>query len=140
VGVSTVEASKLIFALFEALMEENETVPGQTDNPTLRQAVYKINSRLDEPLTVTLLADELRVSRRHLTHLFQSEMGISPYQFIMQQKNLLACRLLKSTTLSVSEIALRVGYATPTHFSRAFQRMLRMPPREFRRNGTIPCW
>ena len=58
------------------------------------------------------------MSREHLTRIFQQNMGITPYKFILLEKMEYACNLLRTTTLSVKEIAYETGDSSPEHFSR----------------------
>jgi AraC family transcriptional activator of pobA len=51
---------------------------------------------------------------------------------------LLACHLLKKSSLNGKEIAARLGYGQPAHFSRTFKRVTGMNPRRFREVGVIP--
>ena len=66
--------------------------------------------------------------------------GTTPHDYQLRQKMLLACHLLKETLMRNKEVAQRLGYEQPTHFSRTFMRVLRMPPRRFRAVGTIPTF
>ena len=59
-------------------------------------------------------------------------------QYLVRQKMLEACRLLKETRLNQKEIAAAAGYNVPAHFTRAFKRVLRMTPSRFRAVGIIP--
>jgi AraC-like DNA-binding protein len=89
-------------------------------------------------VNVSELADRLRVSREHLTRVFKEQTLRTPWQYILRQKMLHACRLLKTTQLTHKEIAFRLGYDTPAHFTRTFKHVLGMTPGRFRAVGTIP--
>ncbi len=103
-----------------------------------RRAVQLIRRRSEQNLNASQLAGELGVSREHLTRVFGRQLGQSPYRFILRERMLQACQLLKDTSLTTGQIALRLGYAAPAHFSRTFRNVIGMTPSRFRRGGTMP--
>lgn len=137
--ISPAEGARLAMALLAALVDSKEQ-PRQNDvsNRLAARAMEMIRENLHENRNVSELADRLRVSREHLTRVFKEQTSQSPWQYILRQKMLLACQLLKSTSLSHKEIAARLGYDTPAHFTRTFKQILGMPPGKFRQVGTIP--
>jgi AraC-like DNA-binding protein len=108
------------------------------ENILVQRAREAIRELLNNNVNVADIARILEVSREHLTRIFHQQMGLSPYQYIVREKMLLACRLLKQTDLSVKEIGWRFGFETPAHFSRSFKRIIRLSPSEFREIGNIP--
>ena len=77
-------------------------------------------------------ARELRVSARSLQrHL--AEMGTSYSEMVAQVRLDTACRLLTESSERMSQIALRLGYAGPSSFSRTFMRMMKIQPATYRR-------
>jgi AraC-like DNA-binding protein len=97
-----------------------------------------VEGHLERDLDASGLAHLLGVSREHLTRCFRAELGVSPYRYIVRQKMLLACHLLKETDLPAKAVAARLGYTAPSHFTRLFKRTLRMTPSRFRRDGVMP--
>lgn len=104
----------------------------------IRRARELVAEHADKSLNATELARRLGVSREHLTRKFREYMATSPHDYIRRQKLLRACHLLKDTALSKKEIAARLGYREPAHFTRTFKRVLHMTPTRFRAVGTIP--
>lgn len=77
-------------------------------------------------------ARELRVSARSLQrHL--AEMGTSYSELVAQVRLDTACRLLAESSERMSQIAMRLGYAGPSSFSRIFMRMMKVQPATYRR-------
>ena len=64
-------------------------------------------------------------------------MGCSPSEYLTELRLRRAATLLVSTNLSVSEIALEVGYLSLSHFSRVFRERFGKTPRAFR---NAPSW
>lgn len=68
-----------------------------------------------------------------LTRGFTSTLGVSPHQWVLGRRVVLAQRLMKGTTKSLSEIAVMSGFADQSHLSRVFTRRIGMSPAFWRR-------
>jgi AraC-like DNA-binding protein len=85
--------------------------------------------------TMDVLADELAMTARTLRRHLAAE-GTDYESLVDEVRAALAEELLKTTDLSVEEIAERLGYSEPSCFTRAFKRWKDMPPRKFRDSPT----
>jgi AraC-like DNA-binding protein len=92
----------------------------------------------DPKLSVTAVAKGCGISHRYLSFLLK-EHG-TPFSTLVWEKRLaMASRWLSSSKpgdVAVSEIAYRVGFKSPAHFSRMFKRVFKMSPREYRSVGS----
>ena len=64
---------------------------------------------------------------------FRAFYGITPYEYLLQRKEEMACYLLENTSLTVAKIALQLGYQDAQYFSGWFKGRKGMPPGTFRR-------
>lgn len=96
-----------------------------------------IDLRYTEEISLQSLADELRISPYYLSHVFKDMTGYSPGQYIMRRRIGLAQNLLISTNLTVSEVAARVGYPSPSHFHDRFVKNVGMSPRAYRKTYVV---
>ena len=87
---------------------------------------------------VATLAAGLHLSAAHLRRLFRKHLGVSPKAYLLQRRLTRARSLLLQTDLSVTEIALRLGYAMPHHFTEAFSRAEGAPPTAWRKDRRLP--
>jgi len=87
---------------------------------------------LSSPLTLPMLADCAGISVPHLHRLFRRHQGMTPQQFIENQRMAQALRLLSIPRLSVKEIAFACGFDDPLYFSRRFKKMWGKSPDQFR--------
>lgn len=78
------------------------------------------------------IADAANVSGNHLVRLFRQHLGITPVRYLWDVRAERGADLLRDTGLSVSEVAYRVGFATPYHFSRVIKRRFGASPRQLR--------
>lgn len=100
----------------------------------LRRAIEFINDNLDEEQTVALaaVAEAVGMSYFHFSRAFKQSMGVSPNVYMIEQRIERAKKLLSETELPIAEIALRVGFASQSHFTTTFRRLAWTTPRAFR--------
>lgn len=94
-----------------------------------------IDVHLSDPkLNAAMVADACGISSRYLSHLFK-QSG-TPFSTLIWERRLkIANQWLASTQpgdISIAEIAFRVGFKSPAHFSRLFKRVFKKGPREYR--------
>ncbi|HJX92099.1 MAG TPA: AraC family transcriptional regulator [Pyrinomonadaceae bacterium] len=100
----------------------------------LRKAIEFINSNLDEEQAVALpaVADEVQMSYSHFSRAFKQSMGVSPNVYMTEQRVERAKKLLSETDLRIADIALRTGFASQSHFTTTFRKLVWTTPKAFR--------
>lgn len=93
-----------------------------------------IRATLGETPDYRRLARLARLSYCQLFRLFKRQLGLSPQQYIEQQRIEHAKRLLTLNRLSIKEVAAQVGFANQLYFSRRFQKATGLSPSQFRAN------
>ena len=88
--------------------------------------------RLDEPLTVALLAQHARVSPRTFSRRFLDDTGYTPMQWVLRARVDMARELLERSDLGVEQIAARAGLGTGANLRLHFQRILGVSPSDYR--------
>jgi len=95
-----------------------------------------IRLHLDEPLTLPGIAREAGSSSYHFARLFLAYTGETPFDFLRRVRLATALRMLQEDPSgAVTEIALGVGYETPSAFNKIFKKILDVNPSEFRNLG-----
>ncbi len=94
------------------------------------QVIEFINLNYAEPLSLDMLAERFYVSKYHLSHEFQRQVGTSVYRYI-QKKRLQIARHLLSQGRKANEIPPLCGFGDYTGFYRAFRAEYGTTPREF---------
>lgn len=95
-----------------------------------------IRLHLSEPLTLDKIAREAGASPFHFVRLFLAYTGETPFDFLRRIRIATALRMLQEDlACAVTEIALAVGYETPSAFNKAFKKMLNISPSDFRNLG-----
>ena len=99
----------------------------------LQQAIDYIDAHLTEDLTITAIAQNLELSQYYFSRLFKQSLGVSPYQYIIEQRIDRAKTLLKTTSLSIATISTQVGFASQNQFTVQFRKYVGTTPINYRR-------
>ena len=107
------------------------------------QTVIRALERIEQGFLITHavheLASAIGVSARHLSRLFQRELGATPKGLARMQRLALARRLLDDTDLPISDVALCAGYGSLRRCNDEFRRVFGRAPRALRRRGLAGC-
>jgi AraC-like DNA-binding protein len=101
-----------------------------TDSQTHRvtRAIEWLNNNYAQPLHIDELASYVNLSNSTLHHRFKAVTAMSPLQYQKQLRLQHARRLMISEGLDVSTAGFKVGYESPSQFSREYSRMFGAPP------------
>ena len=99
----------------------------------LRRAISHVLADPSAPHTVSQLATVAGMSRSAFARHFFESVKQSPMEFVKQIRLEEAAALLRSTDLPVKSVAARTGYASRSHFSRAFRAAFDVDPSRFRK-------
>ena len=91
-----------------------------------------IKSNLSKKLLIEDVANAVGVSRAYLRNIFFGLRGVSPQEFLSDERIKKAKELLDSSNLGISEIAAQVGYDDPLAFSKFFKKHVGVSPKNYR--------
>ena len=115
-----------------ALSPETVKSKSQTSN-IVEQAISYMNENYNKPINISILCNNLHVSRGYFSTLFASVVKQSPYHFLQTLRLQRASELLLiNQNLRVYEIAEIVGFSSTAQFCKAFLRENKMSPSEYR--------
>jgi AraC family transcriptional regulator len=112
-------------------MEQRPETLNDYQQRMINVLVY-IDQHKSDPLTLEDLARIACFSPYHFHRLFHAFVGESLYAYIKRIRLEQAAMHLRSTDLSVTDIAFRVGYETPAAFAKAFRERFDITPTGFR--------
>ena len=90
-------------------------------HPKLSQVIHMMESNIEEPISPAILAKDVGMSTRQLERLFRRYLNRSPKRYYMELRLQKARNLLMQTDMSVINVALACGFASPSHFSKCYR-------------------
>ncbi len=99
------------------------------------RVIAYIKQNQNKEITREELANLVFLNPDYLTRIFKKQTGLSISDYLLQERLQVAKGLLIQTDMSVSAIALHVGYANFSHFSRMFKKYAGVNPLEFRQSS-----
>lgn len=90
-------------------------------HPKLSEVIQNMEKNLEEPISPSILAEEVGMSTRQLERLFRRYLNRSPKRYYMELRLLKARNLLMQTDMSVINVALACGFSSPSHFSKCYR-------------------
>ncbi|GAB6011816.1 AraC family transcriptional regulator [Viscerimonas tarda] len=99
----------------------------------IRKSIVYMKENLENRITLDDIAQAVGYSKSHLITLFTQKTSYSPIVYYNQLRIQRACSYLQFSDLKIKEIAFRLGFYDPYHFSKAFQKEMEISAREYRR-------
>lgn len=99
----------------------------------IRKALLYIDLNLGSPISTRDIARELFLTPNYLSTCFRQEVGVSISDYLLKRRIGLACQLLRSTQLSIQEVATRTGMEDASYFSKQFKRIMGIAPLKYRK-------
>jgi len=90
-------------------------------HPKLSRVIQMMETYVEEPISPSLLAKNVGMSTRQLERLFRRYLNRSPKRYYMELRLQKARNLLMQTDMSVINVALACGFASPSHFSKCYR-------------------
>ena len=90
-------------------------------HPKLSRVIQAMEQNIEEPISPSILAKDVGMSTRQLERLFRRYLNRSPKRYYMELRLQKARNLLMQTDMSVINVALACGFASPSHFSKCYR-------------------
>lgn len=106
----------------------------------IHPAVHEIQAILDcdfdQPWPLKKLADRVSLAPNYLAGLFTAQLGRGPHEYQTERRIARAKQLLATSDLTITAIAMEVGFSSSQHLSRIFRQLTGMTPTAYRNNQT----
>lgn len=102
----------------------------QSLSPLVQNVLEYIADHIHENLSLEDIADQMFVSKYHLSHAFTREVGVSVYRYVMLRRLMMARQLLQAGE-SAGQVCRSCGFSEYTSFYRAFKSEYGVSPRTF---------
>ncbi|EGO63845.1 response regulator [Acetonema longum] len=103
-----------------------------TGSPIIQKVLHYIETTPPSLITLTEAAKSIPMNACYLSQLFKQEMNVNFVDYVTEIKITEAKRLLTATSLRISEVAERLGYADIAYFSNTFKKVTGVSPSEYR--------
>ena len=103
-------------------------------HPKLSQVIQMMESNIEDPISPAELATHVGMSTRQFERLFRRYLSRSPKRYYMELRLQKARNLLMQTDMSVINVALACGFASPSHFSKCYRAHYQTTP--YRERGS----
>ena len=117
-------------------------LPGVTGQLSLRyrrMLQERIHAHLGQSLTLADMASWVNLSPYHFARLFRATFGCAPYQYVQEQRLILARDRLRNSRDKITAIALSSGFNDSSQFSRAFKSRFGITPSAYRGETHFNC-
>lgn len=121
---------ELMRVLFTLDVKEREESSEQVDSYAVAKVRKYLEQHFDEKIQVEELAEFARISPFYLTRLFERELGVPPYEYLVKIRLAYAQRFLREGE-SIAGAAYRAGFSDQSHLNRFFKRYMGLTPGEF---------
>ncbi|MDL2232696.1 helix-turn-helix domain-containing protein [Ruminococcaceae bacterium OttesenSCG-928-L11] len=120
-------------------MVEHNIVIKRSHNDKLREDVIAlIASEYNNPdLSLSWLADRLHTTPKYISNFISEQLGRNYTDYIQEIRMVHAGHLLKTTDLSINQVAAQVGYMSANAFYKGFRRYYGLPPSEYKLSGKV---
>ena len=125
--------------LIEVLRQAEEQADGALpwlsalDDPRLAKVVEAILDNPEQSYTLETMADIAAMSRATFIRHFEKSFARTPMDYLRDVRLRRAAQLFQTSSMPVDSVAGKVGYASRSHFSRAFQEQYGASPADFRK-------
>ena len=126
-GASSLQILSLVLSLAQTAAGAPRRI-----HEVVRRAQTLLAERCDQALQVRQVARELGVAYSHFRRAFRAHTGLSPKQYANQLRLRRVQALLRTTPLTIKEIAERMGYHSPYHLSAEFKKQTGSSPARWR--------
>lgn len=116
------------------LVVRQSSRPRLLGDPPISQVLHHLHAHFNEPVTLVGLAKTAGMSRASFALRFQRAVGHAPIRYLINLRLQQAKRLLAESALTVAEISYRVGFEDQGYFTRAFKKLYRTTPTDYRRD------
>jgi AraC family transcriptional regulator len=109
-----------------------EAVHGGLSGYRLKRVKEFVHANLEEDLSLAEIAAVADLSQYHFARAFRKSTGLTPQQYLMQQRIESAKDLLTRPDLPLVEISLRTGFKNQSHFTTLFRKFTNFTPKAWR--------
>lgn len=129
------ETRGIVYQILSRFMS-GATPRSESHDKRIVQATRYIRANISQRFSIDLLAEQSCLSTDHFIRLFKQNMHCTPLQYANTKRIEKAQLILLSESITVKELAFRLGYEDVSYFVRAFKRITGITPNDYRASLT----
>lgn len=103
------------------------------EKDVIQKSIYYMKDNLENSISLSEISKYVGYSSSYFSNIFTRKTSYSPMDYYNRLKIQRACSYLQFSDMKIKEIAFRLGYFDPFHFSKAFKLEMEITPKEYRR-------
>ncbi|CAG7626072.1 AraC family transcriptional regulator [Paenibacillus allorhizosphaerae] len=123
-----------ILDYLHSLNEDSYSLGMPRKESHVEKVLQWVEEHYPEPFNLDVLAEELHLSKHHISHLFRKKTGSSITDYLIARRIRQACWLLETETISLEQIGSLVGIPNYSYFCRIFKKNTGLTPNQYRNN------
>ena len=131
------EIAPILFKILCKLAMNSNTLI--TVSKTAKLTKKYIDDNIYTNISIEDIADNLKLSKAHIIRDFTKNYGISPYNYIIEQKIALAKKMLVLHNMNITEISNQLGFEDTNYFSKFFKKKTGISPSQYRKSKIYNC-
>lgn len=127
--------STMLILLRRIITDGKAKQKNNVKDPVAFKVKRYIDENFSQHLTLSSISNVLYVSPDYISHTFKTNIGFAPISYLIQRRIEEAKKLLLTTSRTISDIAVSVGYENISSFSSSFKKLTGQTPGEYRRQN-----
>ncbi len=123
----------LLYAIARFNGRKANSLSGRPTSLQLENAISYVEQHYQEDFKILDLAKECHMSETHFRRIFQEKMNMTPIEYVNFVRVKKACEIIDKTDLSMEEVAMQVGFVTPSTFNRNFRKIIGTSPYQWKK-------
>jgi len=120
--------------LIRSILGENYDMRAISSNYAVARAEHYIEQHFSKNITVKYLAKIGNMSVSSFNRIFKKETNLTPIEYLIEVRIEKSKKLLRRKEIPITEIAMRCGFGSSSHFSACFSRLINITPSEYRKS------
>ena len=131
------DLSQIWLSLFRALVDPAEA-GRSSSSPRIKNILTYIHENYMYPVTLEQIAQSANIGVRTCYRWFRRQIGMTPFEYLMEYRVKIAAALLSGTDKTVTDISFEAGFNNTSYFSKIFRKATGYTPSAFRKKQEQP--
>jgi len=112
--------------------QKNSIVKTNNKENRIKKIINYINQNLEKDISLNQIAEQFNISKYYLCRYFKKKTGFTVIEFINNSRIIKAQKLLINSNLRITDIGIKVGFNSLSHFERTFKKINGITPSQYR--------